>query len=237
MEQKRFGLYSGNAFSTHLFPGFRSAAVVQRSDSDKSESFVQQLQDQGVPMLTATYSLVAIAAEQDKARRMLSRLRHCFQSAWRGLQSFDFAFLETAFNKLMQFDKFCRNRKIELYLIPAIRTVSDEADALIGELDALSAKAACFLRSAGDQLAGAYDLGSIKVNEVIHAMESYCDKIVTRLDREEKELLPLARRLFSIEDWFSIAAHFLSEDAVACGRRRALPARVAAQSAAMSNSR
>ncbi|HJV81036.1 hypothetical protein [Noviherbaspirillum sp.] len=137
----------------------------------------------------------------------------------------------------MQFDKFCRNRKIERYLIPAIRTASGEAEALIGELDALSTKAAGFLRFVSDQLAGAFDLGSIKVNEVIHAMESYCDKIVTRFDREEKELLPLARRVFSIEDWFSIAAQFLSEDAVACGRRRALPARGATQSAVMSNSR
>ncbi|HJV85480.1 MAG TPA: hypothetical protein VJ698_08365 [Noviherbaspirillum sp.] len=180
-------------------------------------------------MLTSTYSLVAIGAEQDKARSMLGRLKQYFQATWRGLQGFDFAFLETAFNKLVQFDKFCRNRKIELYLIPAMHGVSQEAEALIEEIEALSAKAARLLHFVSDHLAGAFDLGSAKVNEVFHAMESYCEKISMRIDREEKELLPLAQRLFSIEDWFSIAAKFLAEDAAAFGRRRqVIPARVSA---------
>lgn len=189
-------------------------------------------------MLTATYSLVAITAEQDKARSMLGRLRQYFQATWRGLQGFDFAFLETAFNRLMQFDKFCRNRKLEVYLIPAMRGVSTEAEALIEELEALSAKAACLLRFVGDQLAGAFELGSIKINEVCHAMESYCERIVMRLDKEERELLPLAQCLFSIEDWFSIAAKFLSEDAAAYDRRRrVLPARASASQRTIANTR
>lgn len=163
-------------------------------------------------MLTATYSLVAIAAEQDKTRAMLSRLQQYIQNTWKGLQSIDFSFLETAFGKLVQFDKCFRTRKLELYLIPALRNASREAESLVAELDALSAKGANILRSLGEQLAEAFEMSAVKINQVCHAMESYCGCMLVRLEREERELIPLARRLFSIEDWFTIAAQFLSDD-------------------------
>ena len=170
-------------------------------------------------MLTATYSLVAIAAEQDKTRAMLSRLQQYLQTAWKGLQGIDFSFLENAFGKLVQFDKFFRQRKLELYLIPSLRSVGREADALIAELDALSAKGLGILRSVREQLAQAFAMSSIKVNEICHAMESYCDCMFARLQKEERELIPLARRVFSIEDWFTIAAQFLSDDDESSTRR------------------
>ncbi len=171
-------------------------------------------------MLTATYSLVAIAAEQDKTRSILGRLQQYIQTTWKGLQGIDFTFLETAFNKLLQLENYFHTRKIELYLIPALRNASKEVDILLAELDTLSTNAEGFLRSVGDQLTATFDLGNIKINEICHAMEQYCDRLFIRLDKEEKELLPMARRLFSIEDWFSIAAQFLSDDAAAYERRR-----------------
>jgi hemerythrin-like domain-containing protein len=181
-------------------------------------------------MLTATYSFVAIAAEQDKTRSMLQRLQQYIQTTWKGLQNIDFAFLETAFSKLMQFDKFCHSRKLEVHLIPALRAASREAEALIAELDSLSASGMTILHSLGELLAKTFDSSAIKVNQICHAMESYCDYLRVRLDREERELIPLARRVFSVEDWFTIAAHFLSDDTHVEGgrrqsrRRRAAPA-------------
>ena len=171
-------------------------------------------------MLTATYSLVAIAAEQDKTRSMLQRLQQYFQTTWKGLQSIDFTFLETAFSKLMQFDRHCRSRKLEVYLVPALRAASREADALIAELDSLSTSGMTILRSLGELLTETFDRSAIKVNQICHAMESYCDYLRIRLDREERELIPLARRVFSVEDWFTIAAQFLSDDTQAQGGSR-----------------
>lgn len=171
-------------------------------------------------MLTATYSLVAIAAEQDKTRSMLSRLQQYLQSAWRGMQKIDFTFLESAFGKLMQFDRYFGARKLERHLIPALRDAGREAESLVAELDALSAKGAGILRSLGEQLAQAFEASACKINQICHAMESYCGTMLTRLEREERELIPLARRLFSIEDWFTIAAQFLSDDGDADGRHR-----------------
>ncbi len=171
-------------------------------------------------MLTATYSLVAIAAEQDKTRSMLQRLQQYIHASWKSLQNIDFTFVETAFNKLMHFDKCCHRRKLEVYLIPALRNVSREADVLIAELDALSTNGMAILRSLGDLLADTFDKSAIKMNQICHALESYCDCLRMRLDREERELIPLARRVFSVEDWFNIAAQFLSDDTEVDGRRQ-----------------
>lgn len=171
-------------------------------------------------MLTATYSMVAIAAEQDKTRTMLSRLQQYLQGAWKGLQSIDFTILETAFGKLLQFDRYLGTRKLERHLIPVVRNTGREAEGLVAELDALSAKGVGILRSIGEQLAQAFESSAVKINQICHAMESYCGTVLVRLEREERELIPLARRLLSVEDWFSIAAQFLSDDGDSDGRQR-----------------
>ncbi|HZW12267.1 MAG TPA: hypothetical protein VFF81_03620 [Noviherbaspirillum sp.] len=171
-------------------------------------------------MLTATYSLVAIAAEQDTARSRLDRLQKYIHSAWKSLQNIDFGFIENALNKLMQFDKYCRTRKIEMYLIPALRNATREADTLVEELDALSSAATNILRSIGEQLTATFFAGRIRFSEICQAMDLYCRKLAMRLEREEQELLPMARSHFSTEEWFSIAAQFLSDETTALGRRR-----------------
>jgi hypothetical protein len=149
---------------------------------------------------------------------MLSRLQQYIQTTWKGLQNIDFAFLETAFGKLMQFDTFLGARKLERYLMPALRHAGREAETLVAELDTLRTKGANILRSIGEQLAEAFEASSVKINQICHAMESYCGCMLIRLEREERELIPLARRLFSIEDWFTIAAQFLSDDGDADAR-------------------
>lgn len=178
-------------------------------------------------MLTATYSLVAIAAEQDNARRRLHRLQQYIHAAWKGLQNMDFGFLEAALNKLVQFDKYCRTRKVEMYLIPALRNTDREADALIAELDGISAAGMSILSSIGDQLGAAFYAGRVHFTEIYRSMELYCCKLSLRLEKEERVLLPMARRLLSTEEWFAIAAQFLSDEASTCvqerQRRAALP--------------
>ena len=171
-------------------------------------------------MLTVTYSFVAVSAEQEKAHGILSRLQQYIQNAWQGLQNVDLAFLDAAFNRLLQFDDYCRNRKVERYLIPALRCATREADALIAELEALSARGAEILHAVGRHLASALEVSSIGAGEICHSMELYCRSLSTRLKKEDDLLFPLARRLLSVEEWFSLAAKFLADDAEASGRRR-----------------
>jgi hemerythrin-like domain-containing protein len=174
-------------------------------------------------MLTATYSIVTISTEQNKTCRILHRLQQHIRNAWNGLKNIDLASIESAFNNLTQFDKYCRSRKVEVHLIPAIRRVTSEADSLLAELEALSVSGMNILRSLREQLGRAYNEGVIRVNEVCNSMELYCSKLQNRLAKEEDELFPLARRLFSIEEWFSIAEKFLSDDAGGRGHNERFP--------------
>lgn len=171
-------------------------------------------------MLTATYSLVAIAAEQDAARRILRRLQQYIQNIWHGIQKIDFAMLDSAFDKLAEFDAYCRKRKLEVYVIPALRKTTCEADALLEELDALSEAGRSVLRAAREQFIAAFEAGNARLHEICLSMEQYCERLHARLAREEEELFPMLRRLLSVEEWFGIAAQFLSDDADADGRKR-----------------
>jgi hemerythrin-like domain-containing protein len=171
-------------------------------------------------MLTATYSLVAIAAEQDRAQGMVARLQQYLQGAWQGLQNIDFAFLDHAVNRLFRLDDYCRLRKIEQHLVPLLRGASREADGLIAELDALSAKGAELVHGLREQFAFAFDLSRGAAGRLCHSMELYCDCLSARLKKEEEMLLPLARRLLSFEQWFALAEKFLPQQAELSRPRR-----------------
>jgi hemerythrin-like domain-containing protein len=171
-------------------------------------------------MLTATYSFVAISAEQDMARSLLYRLQQAVRNIWHSMQKSDFSFLEAAFEKLFQFDRFCRHRKLDLYVIPTLRNVTRDADALLEQLEALRESGLATLRTARERLVAAFDSGNVRTHEAVHAMETFVDNMQTKLAREEAELFPLLRKLLSVEDWFSIAAQFLADDAGSRNRER-----------------
>jgi hypothetical protein len=174
-------------------------------------------------MLTATYSLVAIASEQEKARKMLCKLQQYVQTAWKGLQGCDFPLLETTFGKLVRLENYCRSRKLELYLMPVLRAVSREAEELVLDLEKLRDRCTNVIRHAGGQLREVPILGAAAASDVLQSMETYCSCLFTRLEREEKELLPMAHRLLSVEDWFTVATNFLSSDGGPAPGIRRLP--------------
>lgn len=161
-----------------------------------------------IDMLTATYSFIAIAAEQKHARGRLQKLQQRLQAALKGKQHPDTGVLDTVWNKLTQFDKYFRNRKVDAYLIPVLRNTDGEADALIADLERLSAAGAAIVRSIGERAAD-----HVHSDALCQAMERYCRKVSLRLDKEEQALLPLARRCLSTEAWFSIASQLLAEQA------------------------
>lgn len=171
-------------------------------------------------MLTATYSLVTISTEQNKTRRILQRLRQYIQGTWKNLQTIDLACVESAFNSLTQFDKYFRTRKVEVYLIPAVRRATNKADSLLAELEELSAIGMDILRSVREQLRQAYKGAAIHVIDVCRSMDLYCANLLTRLAKEEDELFPLVRKLFSVDEWFALAEKFLAEEAATQGRKR-----------------
>lgn len=163
-------------------------------------------------MLTATYSLVAMATEQSNASNFLERTRQAVSALWNNVQDADFDRVQTAIAGLARLDQYFHQRKVEKFLIPAVRGISREVDAIVGDLDTLSGVGIKLLNCASEQLRATLDRRSDKVTELCSAMESYCDCLQQRLRREEEELLPLVRRMLSVDDWFRLAAQFLGDE-------------------------
>lgn len=163
-------------------------------------------------MLTATYSIVAISAEQKNARKTLARLQQSIRNVWKNFQEIDLASVEIAIHKLTQFDHFFHSRKLERYVIPAIKNATHEIDPLLAELEALSAFCVRILQSLPHQVRQALDQGIAKQKELRRAMELYCSNLHLRLVKEEQELLPLVHQVLSGDEIFELGAQFLADD-------------------------
>jgi len=163
-------------------------------------------------MLTATYSIVAISAEQQKAHRVLARLQQSITNIWKNLQEIDLASVESAIHKLTQFDRLFHTRKLEQYVIPAIKNATHEADVLLEELEALSSFCLKIIQTLPQQLHLALQQGVAKQKELRRAMELYCSNLQLRLVKEEQELLPLVPLVLSGDEIFELGAQFLSDD-------------------------
>ena len=165
-------------------------------------------------MLIVTYSLVTLSVEQEKTRHILSTLQQRTQDYATHPQRCDSRGLESILNQFTQFDLACRQRNVELYLIPAIRRATQEADSLLAELESFSSLGANALKSVRHHLQQDVELGVHKVKELAGTMGVYCHHLLARLGREEQELFPVARRVItSEEDWFAIASQFISHEA------------------------
>ena len=163
-------------------------------------------------MLTATYSMVAMATEQTRACNILNSTRAAIDTMWDNVQEDDLARLETALQRLTRFEQYCHQRKVEKFVIPAVRGASREIDVIVGDLDSLSDVGMHFLNRAAEQWRMMFDRRAQRMAALCGAMESYCDCLQQRLRKEEEELLPLVRRILSMEDWFALAAQFLGDE-------------------------
>lgn len=163
-------------------------------------------------MQTTSYSIVALTSEQQNARRILGKLVQCLHNgAWKVHDGIDLDWLETAFNKLVMIDRYCHERKLERYVVPAIRNASTESDALLEKLDALSVEALRILRFSYDRIQQAIDGGDVDIEMLVASMELYCLRMLERLSLEEEELFPVASRLLSNAEWFRLAARCVAD--------------------------
>jgi hemerythrin-like domain-containing protein len=178
-------------------------------------------------MLTATYALVTLSVEQKKSRGTLAGLHQELQSCVRSPETALHSSIERILDQLVQFDEGCHWRNLELYVIPALRSAAAEGAALIAELESLSAAGEKNLGLVRYHLRQAYQQGSVGVLEMAAAMDRYCQSLMQRLTREESELLPLAEHVISSEEWFEIAAQFISHEAESQTRRQARPQPIA----------
>jgi len=166
----------------------------------------------GDKMLTATYALISLSVEQKRAHNLLSTVQQLFLNSSADRQRIDPTILESVVSQFTKLDESCHRRKVEVYVIPAIQKATKEADSLLAELESLSAVGLCILASVKERLRQAFDHGVIAVKDLYSSIELYCSNLLQRLTKEEEELLPLAQRVISSEEWFAIGAQFLSLD-------------------------
>ncbi len=162
-------------------------------------------------MLTATYSIVALKLEQKRARWNITALQQYISNSVRNLKSASGLDLELMLNRLSQFEKYCHQRKMEIFVIPALRKITHEADSLLDELESLSSLSLAMLRSLREKLQEALRQGALKIEEVCTSLEQCCSNFYKRLNKED-ELVQIAERVIPSDAWFGIAASFMSYD-------------------------
>lgn len=162
-------------------------------------------------MLTATYTLVTLAVEQTRFRVALQSLRQTVRAHCANQDALTAAQVEYATSAMHRLHDAWQLRQLDKYLVPAVRRVTRLADDLLAECDALSAQAADALA-----VSGAFE-GAIDDAEQVDAfgavVDTFCRVLLTRLEREEQALLPLARAAVTGDAWFALANQLLAHDA------------------------
>ena len=170
-------------------------------------------------MLTATYTLVALSVEQAHIRLSLLSFQKYVQSTLTRQQSLTLSQLEYACETLERLYQACHWRKVELYLIPALRQATERADQLLDELSRLNQSALAVVRRLKQNLVeGSRDDGEVLA--ICESMNSFCSALLHRLEKEEKELFAIARSAICGEAWFAIANKLLVHDAQMAEARR-----------------
>jgi hypothetical protein len=162
-------------------------------------------------MLTATYSIIALKVEQNRTCWTFSSIHQYITNGIRNIKTANGIDFESMLNRLTQFEQFCHRRKMEVFVIPALRKITREADMLLDELDSLSAASIALLGSLRDKLQQRMRTGAAIVDEICASLEQCCVHFYLRLAREE-ELVQIAERVIPADEWFGIAAGFLVED-------------------------
>ena len=164
-------------------------------------------------MLTATYTLVSLSVEQASVRVSLQSLQKLLQSNFIHLNALSPSQVDHACTALRRLYDSFHWRKIEQFLIPAVRRATREADLLLQELDRLSQLAADAMGALAERLAGAAIDSQGRVLEFCAKVEAFSAALLQRIEREERELFPVARAVISVEAWFAVANQMLAHDA------------------------
>lgn len=162
-------------------------------------------------MLTATYTLVAMSVEQASVRVGLQSLRQMLHAYYLNQATLSAEQVDYAASAMQRLHNACQWRKLDKFLIPAVRRATRLADDLLAQLDALSMQAsdAMAVSTAFD---GAIEEGA-QADAFCTVLDTFCRVLLTRIEREERELFPLARVAVPGEAWFALANQMLAHDA------------------------
>lgn len=164
-------------------------------------------------MLTATYTLVALSVEQASVRVSLQSLQKLLPTNFLNQSALTAGQVSYACDALQRLFHNCHWRKIDIFLIPAIRRATAQANSLLDELDALSDVAGQAIADVVTRVNAGPISTIAAVRQFCGGIETFCEAMLARLEREEHELFALARTMISGEDWFAVANQMLAHDA------------------------
>ncbi|WP_143450919.1 hypothetical protein [Janthinobacterium sp. BJB301] len=171
-------------------------------------------------MLTATYILVSLSVEQASIRMSLLAFQKCMHVQLRHQRQLSLAQLQYAGDWLNRLYQGGYWRKVEMYLIPAIRQAAPHADGLLNEINGLNHAALESINVVQQRAGAAIDHSELQAEQLCAAIDAFCAALLQRLEKEERELFALARKVIVGEAWFAIAYQFLAHDARAQEARR-----------------
>jgi hypothetical protein len=171
-------------------------------------------------MLTATYILVSLSVEQASIRMSLLAFQKYMQVQLRQQSRLSLAQLQYTGDWLNRLYQGGYWRKVEMYLIPAIRQATPHADGLLNELNGLNHAALESINLVQQRAGAAFELSELQAGQLCAAIDAFCAALLQRLEKEERELFALARKVIVGEAWFAIAYQFLAHDARAQEARR-----------------
>jgi len=164
-------------------------------------------------MLTSTYTLVALSVEQTTVRAALQSLLDELRALPGDFSTLAAGRAAQLCTALRQAYDNCHWRKLDKFLVPALRRSTAAADRLLEELERLSGQAASAMATA-EASVGAADR-PVPRDVFCGAVEGCVAALRCRLEREEHELFPLARAAVGGDAWFAIANQMLAHDAYA----------------------
>jgi hemerythrin-like domain-containing protein len=164
-------------------------------------------------MLTATYTLVALSVEQASVRVSLQSLQKLLETNFVHQSALTPGQVSYACDVVKRLYESCHWRKLDMFLIPAIRNATGEADELLHSLEELGRAAADAVGVLAIKLGSTAVDNAGKVAQFCDAIESFTMATLKRLELEEKKLFPVARSVISGEAWFSIANQMLAHEA------------------------
>ncbi len=175
-------------------------------------------------MLTATYVLLTLSIEQKKERHFISRLLQYVQSKARKPQEIDPVFIQAQLEELTTFAEARHQHKLEACLMPAVRNAGCDCGTVLSDLESLSRLGSAMLSAVRKCLRRAMRRSATQGKFLCRTVDLYCQNLLKRLDKEEQELLPLAQRVISSDEWFEIGSMFLAqEDTTQLPAERRLP--------------
>lgn len=163
-------------------------------------------------MLTATYALVALSVEQASMRLNLLAFQQYVRATLMQQNSITLSQLEYACNSLDTLYQACQWRKMDMYLIPALRDATGRADQLLDELAQLNQSALTAVRALQEQAETLAETREGRVDGICEKLETFCSAMLKRLEIEELELFAIARNSIAGDAWFSIANQLMLHD-------------------------